>query len=512
MKLKNQAIRSISTHELKELADLAYTKGLQNTAPKQDVLRPGKAGSADDRIEEAFKNLQASGKPVTAARLAKLAKTNFNTAQHWLENNQGILDRPTDKETLVSGSGSQREKKGQDSDALSAAPIWNLKDRADVLREKERNRQLAEAELARKNQTGNIFERLAKLVLPKNRRQTESPQKQADRDIHGAAKQAVGETIVGAVGLNDVLKELQRRGVTYKPPLDENGVLHVDESDLVPGNDTEHARLRPGIAKYLHSRKMALRDHEDPILGIKVDTTKPVDLGSVDMPNGFVESVGPVRANYFNVKELHTVGDVTVEEFIRAGEIQGRGNITARDILTSECTVYGNINCAESLKFVSGSTDSKQLMTGDVHCGHISSDDDRQVEVGGSLSVRGNCNVPRLSARDLSVGWELQGTKDLYVAAKANITRLSRTIDSEAELRGDALQEYIDQLRDMRKEQLEEEVGEKIQSATARTNDEGVQTIEWTAEEMETNAYKEYVLGETPAEPVAAKQSHGISQ
>jgi hypothetical protein len=504
MKLKNQAIRSISTHELKELADLAYTKGLQNAAAKQDVLRPGVAGSADDRIEEAFNNLQASGKPVTAARLAKLAKTNFNTAQNWLENNQDILDRPADKESSVRGVGSQREKKGQDRDALSAAPIWNLKDRADALREKERARQLAEAELARKNQTGNIFERLAKLVLPKNRSQTESPQKQADRDIHVAAKQTVGETIVGAVGLNDVLKELQRRGVTYKPPLDENGVLHIDESDLVPGNDTEHARLRPGIAKYLH-------DHEDQIAGIKVNTTKPVDLGSVNIPNGFVESVGPVRANYFNLKELHTVGDVTVEEFIRAGEIQGRGNITARDILTSECTVYGNINCAESLKFVCGSTDSKQLMTGDVHCGHLSSDDDRQVEVGGSLSVRGNCNVPRLSARDLSVGWELQGTKDLYVAAKANITRLSRTIDSEAELRGDALQEYVDQLRDMRKEQLEEEVLEKIQSATAQTSDEGVQTIEWTAAEMETNAYKEYVSGEKPVEPVAAKQSHGAS-
>lgn len=504
MKLKNQAIRSISTHELKELADLAYTKGLQNAAAKQDVLRPGVAGSADNRIEEAFKNLQASGKPVTAARLAKLAKTNFNSAQHWLENNQDIVDRPVDKEALARGLGSQREKKGQDRDALSAAPIWNLKDRADALREKEQARQLAEAEWARKNQTGNIFERLAKLVLPKNRRQTEPPQKQVDRDIHAAAKQAVGETIVGAVGLNDVLKELQRRGVTYKPPLDENGVLHIDESDLVPGNDTEHARLRPGIAKYL-------RDHEDQIAGIKVNTTKPVDLGSVNMPNGFVESAGPVRANYFNVKELHTVGDVTVEEFIRAGEIQGRGNITARDILTSECTVYGNINCAESLKFVSGSTASKQLMTGDVHCGHLSSDDDRQVEVGGSLSVRGNCNVPRLSARDLSVGWELQGTKDLYVAAKANITRLSRTIDSEAELRGDALQEYIDQLRDMRKEQLEEEVREKIQSATAQTSDEGVQTIEWTAAEMETNAYKEYVSGK-PAEPVEATQSHGISQ
>jgi hypothetical protein len=500
MKLKNQAIRSLTTQELKELADLAYTRGLQ-TAARKEPLRPGVAGSADNRIQEAFTKLKASGKPITPARLAKLAKTNFLTAQHWLENNQDEQATgqpqapiPIKRPSTETGSVTQQP--------LAAAPVWDLKDRADAIGERERARQAAEAERARKNTSGNLFERLARKILPKAR--SETPQKQIDRDIHVAAKQAVGETIVGAVGLNDVLKELARRGVTYNPPLDENGVLHIEDSDLIPGKDIEHARLRPGVAKYL-------RDHKDQISGIKVNTTKPVDLGSVNLPNGFVESLGPVRANYFNVKELHTVGNVTVEEYIRAGELQGRGNITARDILTSECTVYGNINCAESLKFVSGSSDSKQLMTGDVQCGHIISDDDRQVEIGGSLSVRGNCKVPRLSARDLYVGWELQGTKDLYVAGKANITRLSRTIDSEAELRGDALQEYIDQLRDMRKEQLEEEVLEKIKTATAQTGKEGVHTIEWTTEEMETTAYKEYVLGK-PAEPVEATQSHGISQ
>jgi hypothetical protein len=501
MKLKNQAVRSLTTHQLKELADLAYTRGLQNAAAKKDTLRPGVAGSADNRLEEAFNALKASGKPITPARLAKLAKTNFITAQHWLESNQDEQAAGQSQPQVQKGAPDTRSL---NRNSLEPAPVWALKDKADAIREKERARREAEAALARNNK-GNLFERLAKMILPKSKDQTQSREKQVDRDIHVAAKQAVGETIVGAVGLNDVLNELARRGVTYKPPLDEHGVLHIEESDLIPGNDREHAKLRPGIAKYL-------RDHQDQISGIKVDTTKPVDLGSVNIPNGFVESAGPLRANYFNVKELLTVGDVTVEQFIRAGEFQARGNITARDILTSECTVYGNINCAESLKFTSGCTDSKQLMTGNVQCGHIASDDDRQVEVGGELSVRGNCKVPRLSARDLYVGWELQGTKDLYVAGKANITRLSRTIDSEAELRGDALQEYIDQMLDMRKEQLEEKVIEKIQAATAQAGKEGVQTIEWTSAEMETNAYKEHILGETPAEPIEAKQSHGISQ
>ena len=171
------------------------------------------------------------------------------------------------------------------------------------------------------------------------------------------------------------------------------------------------------------------------------------------MPHGFVESAGPIRANYFYVKELHTVGDVTVEEFIHAGEIQSRGNITARDIVTDECTVYGNINCAETLKFTAGSTESKQLqlVTGNVQCGNITSEDDRQVEVG-DLLVRGNCRVPQLKTKDLSVGWELQHAKGLYVTGKANITKLSKTIDAEAEFQGKALQQYVDQLRDMRKQ------------------------------------------------------------
>ena len=34
MKLKNQAIRSLTTHQLKEIADLAYIRGLQRVAPQ----------------------------------------------------------------------------------------------------------------------------------------------------------------------------------------------------------------------------------------------------------------------------------------------------------------------------------------------------------------------------------------------------------------------------------------------------------------------------------------------
>ena len=467
MKLKNQAIRSLTTHQLKELADIAYIRGLQRAAPQ-----PNREQNHQHRSQQTATPSQ----------------------------NGSTLPRQ------LTGASDQK--------ALSATPIWDLKDQAEQLREKEQLRREREAQVARKRGPGvrrkrrpNLFERIVQMVLPKPRAQEtqkaeepgytvkglvtvkEKPFPGADKEIHQLTKEALGETIVGGVGLNDVLMELERRGVSYKPPIDKNGVLNIEESDLVPGRYGEYARLRRGIGKYL-------KDNQDQIAGIRLKTTQSVDLGSVNMPHGFVESTGPIRANYFNVKELHTVGDVTVEEFIRAGEIQGKGNINARDILTSNCTVYGDIDCADTLKFTSGNTESKQVMTGNVQCGHIASEDDREVEVSGRLSVRGNCRVPRLMAKELTVGWELQNTKQLYVAEKANITRLSRTIDAEAEFKGEALQQYIDQLRDMRKEQREEEVLGKINAATSQAGKDGAQTIEWTAEEMETNAYKEHVLNE----------------
>jgi hypothetical protein len=464
MKLKNQAIRSLTTHQLKEIADVAYIRGLQRAAPPPHHSQQAAPSS---------RRAPAGPRP----------------------------PQPQNGSALPRQSSGGSNKK-----VLRATPIWELKDRAEELGEKEQRRRERQSGVTR-GRRPNLFEKFAQMLTPKpkgwaSQRAEEpgytieglvsvkhQPLPDSDRNIHLAAKQALGEKIVGGVGLNDVLNELARRGVTYKPPIDKDGVLNIEESDLVAGRNGEHAKLRHGIGKYL-------KDHQDQIAGIRVNTTRPVDLGSVSMPHGFVESAGPIRANYFYVKELHTVGDVTVEEFIHAGEIQSRGNITARDIVTNECTVYGNINCAETLKFTAGNTESKQLMAGNVQCGNITSEDDRQVEVG-DLLVRGNCRVPQLKTKDITVGWELQNSKHLYVTGKANITKLSGTIDAEAEFQGKALQQYVDQLRDMRKQQREEEVVRKIKAATNQAGKDGAQTIEWTDEEMETDAYKEHVLGET---------------
>jgi hypothetical protein len=474
MKLKNQAIRSLTTHQLKEIADLAYVRGLQRATPPQH--QPQQA-------------VPSSRRPAAGPRVQQ----------------------------RQNGSAPPRQSFGGSSNkALSATPLWELKDRAEELREKEQRRRETGVTRGRKP---NLFQKLAQMLTPKPKGWTpqraeapgytieglvsvkHQPLPDSDRDIHLAAKQALGEKIVGGVGLSDVLNELARRGVTYKPPIDKDGVLNIEESDLVAGRSGEHARLRPGIGRYL-------QDRQDQIAGIRVNTTRPVDLGSVSMPHGFVESAGPILANYFYVKELHTVGDVTVEEFIHAGEIESRGNITARDIMTNECTVYGNINCAETLKFTAGSSESKQLqlVAGNVQCGNITSEDDRQVEVG-DLLVRGNCRVPQLKAKDLSVGWELQRAKGLYVTGKANIAKLSKTIDAEAEFQGKALQQYVEQLRDMRKQQREEAVIQKISAATKQAGKDGAQTIEWTDEEMETDAYKEHVLGETPKNDLQKTES-----
>jgi hypothetical protein len=476
MKLKNQAIRSLTTHQLKEIADLAYVRGLQRATPPQH-------------------------QPQQAVPSSRRSATGLQVQQR---QNGSALPRQS------SAGGSKK--------ALSATPIWELKDRAEEIREKEQRRRESGVTRGRKP---NLFEKFAQLLTPKSKGWTpqkaeapgytieglvsvkHQPLPDSDRNIHRATRQALGEKIVGGVGLNDVLKELERRGVTYKPPIDKDGVLNIEESDLVAGRNGEHAKLRPGIGKYL-------QDRQDQIAGIRVNTTRSVDLGYVSMPHGFVESAGPIRANYFYVKELHTVGDVTVEEFIHAGEIQSRGNITARDIVTDECTVYGNINCAETLKFTAGSTESKQLqlVTGNVQCGNITSEDDCQVEVG-DLLVRGNCRVPQLKTKDLSVGWELQHAKGLYVTGKANITKLSKTIDAEAEFQGKALQQYVDQLRDMRKQMREEDVIKKIKAATNQAGKDGAQTIEWTDAEMETDAYKEHVLGETPTDDTQKTDQRG---
>jgi hypothetical protein len=50
-----------------------------------DTLRSGVAGSADHRMEQAFQTLSAAGKPLSPARLAKLSRTNFFSAQRWLQ-------------------------------------------------------------------------------------------------------------------------------------------------------------------------------------------------------------------------------------------------------------------------------------------------------------------------------------------------------------------------------------------------------------------------------------------
>jgi hypothetical protein len=48
-------------------------------------LRPGIAGSADHRIEEAFNTLQSQNMPISPSRLARISSTNYDTARRWLE-------------------------------------------------------------------------------------------------------------------------------------------------------------------------------------------------------------------------------------------------------------------------------------------------------------------------------------------------------------------------------------------------------------------------------------------
>ena len=48
-------------------------------------LRPGIAGSADHRIEEAFNILRSKNMPISPSRLARISSTNYDTAKRWFE-------------------------------------------------------------------------------------------------------------------------------------------------------------------------------------------------------------------------------------------------------------------------------------------------------------------------------------------------------------------------------------------------------------------------------------------
>jgi len=58
--------------------------GGAEAAPELPRAGSGVTGSADNRIKEAFEFLLKAGKEVTPARLAKLSRTNFNSAQRWI--------------------------------------------------------------------------------------------------------------------------------------------------------------------------------------------------------------------------------------------------------------------------------------------------------------------------------------------------------------------------------------------------------------------------------------------
>jgi hypothetical protein len=65
-------------------------------AQSPELPRSGVAGSADNRIKEAFEFLLKAGKEVTPARLAKLSRTNFNSAHRRIQLNhpQLLLNKP----------------------------------------------------------------------------------------------------------------------------------------------------------------------------------------------------------------------------------------------------------------------------------------------------------------------------------------------------------------------------------------------------------------------------------
>jgi hypothetical protein len=77
----------------KHLSPPAAAAGGSGGADTPELPRSGSgvAGSADNRIKEAFEFLLKAGKEVTPARLAKLSRTNFNSAQRWIQLNHPQL-------------------------------------------------------------------------------------------------------------------------------------------------------------------------------------------------------------------------------------------------------------------------------------------------------------------------------------------------------------------------------------------------------------------------------------
>src|SRR5215831_17996637 len=75
----------------KHLSPAAAAAGGAAETPELPRSGSGVAGSADNRIKEAFEFLLKAGKEVTPARLAKLSRTNFNSAQRWIQLNHPQL-------------------------------------------------------------------------------------------------------------------------------------------------------------------------------------------------------------------------------------------------------------------------------------------------------------------------------------------------------------------------------------------------------------------------------------
>jgi hypothetical protein len=81
-----------------------------------DTLRSGVAGSADHRIEQAFQTLSGAGKPLSPARLAKLSRTNFFSAQRWLQlHHPELLLQQTDNSSPLPQGGATTPAAGAKS-------------------------------------------------------------------------------------------------------------------------------------------------------------------------------------------------------------------------------------------------------------------------------------------------------------------------------------------------------------------------------------------------------------
>jgi hypothetical protein len=106
------------------------------TRTKNQAPGSGVTGSADQRMQEAFDTLRAAGKPLSPARLAKLSRTNFFSAQRWLGlNHPQLLLHPQQPDsdnssplpqgsakTLPTGAKSSQQEPAKSSPAGSQAP------------------------------------------------------------------------------------------------------------------------------------------------------------------------------------------------------------------------------------------------------------------------------------------------------------------------------------------------------------------------------------------------------